>query len=1473
MKRKIIVMIGMMLVILSMMACAYAESGTLEGELANIDQVENSGDADFVFSVYNYEEEIDDKYYYSSENLQKVISNIPEKVEDDNTSYGIYFLKDIEIEDTLVIPAKIELGIFSTNGSNLVYTGNEYAIENNGMLMISFADGVNFEELEYNPFKNATFENGIKSPNGSGILNDGELNLNCGRIDAKETGINCNNKDAIAIIGEGMAPTMQLGKDIVTIKARKALDHAEEEPTEGFYFGIVYGAIYSEEEIDKDMVMTSPDYKMEMTEEDGMKKYKVVLGVDFIFTDNPSDIFNLGSNMEKCHTKEDLEEIINQCNEYSYEGYAIYLLNDIEIDETIVIPEYTDVRIISLFGNNIKYTGNWYAIENDGTLEMAFMSLDFMNGTLESCDNGIKSPNGSGILNNGELNLDCGRIDANNIGICCDDEYASVEIMNFESMYGSFNEEESTILPSFVIDAKEALKSIHTGVWGQYYLHEGTIIYSEKEIDEYNIYLDEGYRIKTTSENGKTKYEVYMLTVEIEIPEEQKKYVNKNDVVEFYIYLIPYFEMNGNMYAFDEEYLNDLVFKVDGKDVTENVAWGYRREEVYGVKGMASMGPTYELFFITCTNLEGNGKLTIEVPYYYEKYLPRVYTMQETPDSNTSLKIDTGIIVDNIEPGKEATIQKNRDGSTDVSIKSAKDAEKLWIKTGDNVRILEVPTAEEGKTITVAIPKGFEIAELDEVTGEVTGTIEESRWGEITEEDINKGLVIVAKDTETGVGNEFVWIPCVVDGEQDNIEDVIFGETYNLVEFIIRAEESFVEMSLYSEASNPYEDFIEMFTDRPEILEKYTENYYLTYDEMIEAIEEIYKDNESKKQEVIDIFNNGYVPMMMQAQTDEGQKEILDSVRKYHGFYIGRYEIGANIESYYNAPDEVSLNNEISTIERDSMYEPEYGLEGIEFYVQRDKYPLLNLPGYYYYAKIAHNLHPGLTRIMGKYSYSASKQWLQKNKDLLNLEDLEGSGYRVPITGVNSVDRLLNIYDLIGNVPEVIDEWMISMPRPTSLDEVISKENEWNRRDYKVTGVYYDGGMPIGLNPMPYGYYEENVDEWFYERNIGTRAVLFVQELPEWEKFSEEKTIEKYQDDIKIYVQDRAGNISELEIKEPKTSSGGGSSSKKNNKLTANADEYRGYVEDVFHITKENGLLKNDESEKDVKIEVKDVNKPKHGKIYKDEELTEEGINEDGSFYYVPEEGYIGEDTFTYTITDGNNESKEGTVTLVVKEYKLQVEEDGNHTWYIRGYDDGEVKADNAITREEIAMIFYRLTQSKDKDGYEVEDGAFVDVELGRWSNVAISYLKEKGIIQGYPDGTFKPTATVTRAEFVAIVEKYLEANDGVEVNYADVSNGHWAKEMISAVSRKGWMEGYPDETFKPEKAITRAETMTAINRMLNRKLENASSNLNIFPDLSINHWAYDDIIEATTTHEYDRNANGYETWIDYERPAEGIAE
>ena len=205
-----------------------------------------------------------------------------------------------------------------------------------------------------------------------------------------------------------------------------------------------------------------------------------------------------------------------------------------------------------------------------------------------------------------------------------------------------------------------------------------------------------------------------------------------------------------------------------------------------------------------------------------------------------------------------------------------------------------------------------------------------------------------------------------------------------------------------------------------------------------------------------------------------------------------------------------------------------------------------------------------------------------------------------------------------------------------------------------------------------------------------------------------------------------------------------------------------------------------------------------------------------------------------------------------------------DHFAYVIGYPDGTVHPNGQITRAEVATIFFRLLRDEVRDGAFTTSNSYSDVAYGKWYNNPISTMSALGIITGYPDGTFKPNKPITRAEFAAIAARFDETQSGKSATFSDVI-GHWAAKEIGIAYYNDWIKGYPDGTFKPDQNITRAEAMTLINRVLERKPESPAdllTNMNKWTDnLDTSKWYYLDVQEATNSHAYTRKTFNYELW------------
>ena len=197
-----------------------------------------------------------------------------------------------------------------------------------------------------------------------------------------------------------------------------------------------------------------------------------------------------------------------------------------------------------------------------------------------------------------------------------------------------------------------------------------------------------------------------------------------------------------------------------------------------------------------------------------------------------------------------------------------------------------------------------------------------------------------------------------------------------------------------------------------------------------------------------------------------------------------------------------------------------------------------------------------------------------------------------------------------------------------------------------------------------------------------------------------------------------------------------------------------------------------------------------------------------------------------------------------------------DHFSYIIGYPDGTIQPQGDITRAEVATIFFRMLTDEAREENWSQTNAYNDVAATDWYNNAISTLSGMGIIEGYPDGSFRPDAPITRAEFTKIAVGFFdEVGNYVAGTYSDVPADAWYADFIDAAVDLGLIEGYPDGTIRPNATITRAESCTIVNRTLGRVPHEdhllPTDEMNVWPDNREDAWYYEQMQEATNSHDY----------------------
>lgn len=199
-----------------------------------------------------------------------------------------------------------------------------------------------------------------------------------------------------------------------------------------------------------------------------------------------------------------------------------------------------------------------------------------------------------------------------------------------------------------------------------------------------------------------------------------------------------------------------------------------------------------------------------------------------------------------------------------------------------------------------------------------------------------------------------------------------------------------------------------------------------------------------------------------------------------------------------------------------------------------------------------------------------------------------------------------------------------------------------------------------------------------------------------------------------------------------------------------------------------------------------------------------------------------------------------------------------DHYQYLIGYPDGNFGPNKGMTRAEAATMFTRLLNERPVK-WRHYDAGLSDIRPGDWYANTVGYAVQRGIVSGYPDGSFKPNKPITRAEFAAIASRFDALAQGNAISFSDLAPSHWGYNAIRSAATKGWISGYPDNTFRPEQAITRAEVTAITNRMLNRHadlywIDAHPSEVIRFGDVKRSDWYFEPIMEATMGHDFIRD-------------------
>lgn len=247
--------------------------------------------------------------------------------------------------------------------------------------------------------------------------------------------------------------------------------------------------------------------------------------------------------------------------------------------------------------------------------------------------------------------------------------------------------------------------------------------------------------------------------------------------------------------------------------------------------------------------------------------------------------------------------------------------------------------------------------------------------------------------------------------------------------------------------------------------------------------------------------------------------------------------------------------------------------------------------------------------------------------------------------------------------------------------------------------------------------------------------------------------------------------------------------------------------------------------------------------------------------------------TVSYTVSGGNSGGNNGGNSKPSLNTK-------DHYGYIIGYPvdyyTGQpttdqtkkpVRPEGKITRAEVATIYFRMLTDESRTKFWSQSSGYSDVKTGDWFNNAVSTLSNAGIIAGYEDGSFRPNGYITRAEFATIAARFFDVTYNGKDLFPDI-NGHWAKDYINQAANKGFVNGYEDGTFKPDRNITRAEAVTLVNRTLDRHPDknHFTKDMLVWSDnMDQTKWYYADMQEATNSHTYQMKENSdktkYENW------------
>lgn len=202
------------------------------------------------------------------------------------------------------------------------------------------------------------------------------------------------------------------------------------------------------------------------------------------------------------------------------------------------------------------------------------------------------------------------------------------------------------------------------------------------------------------------------------------------------------------------------------------------------------------------------------------------------------------------------------------------------------------------------------------------------------------------------------------------------------------------------------------------------------------------------------------------------------------------------------------------------------------------------------------------------------------------------------------------------------------------------------------------------------------------------------------------------------------------------------------------------------------------------------------------------------------------------------------------------------HLAYLMGYPNGTIGPEKSITRAEAATILFRLITDDVREKHLTKTNEFTDMAKEHWANTAISTMNAMGMLKGFEDETFAPEKPLSRAELATICVRFLDKKSKGE-DFSDTKT-HWAREAIGTAQANHWILGYPDGSFHPDEAMSRAEVAALLNRVLDRGVDDEKDllpGIKVFSDNPKGTWYYLDLIEATNSHSFTRKDNGKEVW------------